>query len=182
MGFPPCSLSRLKTKIWKLPRIFNRSMSPTWQAGLGANRPQVSRGGLVHSVVQSVGLGLVRAYHSSKFTRHLMDRLNMASLVIQTNMFTLPPAESMDALVMSLPDGTLPTATAKEPVLIETWQKGRQTQVHLMNYADQPQKVNIHFNESVTARVLSPDTDEVFQLEGETLTLYLDIYSILLLD
>ncbi|MBG0771391.1 MAG: hypothetical protein H0S82_06755, partial [Anaerolineaceae bacterium] len=142
----------------------------------------VGKGGLVHSLVQSVGLGLVRAYHSSKFARHLMDRLNMASLVIQTNMFTLPPAETMEALVHSLPDGIFPKASAADPVLIEVWHKGRDTQVHLMNYANQPQKVTIRFDEPVSARVLSPDTDEVLELKGETLTLYLDIYSILLLD
>ncbi|MBG0788593.1 MAG: hypothetical protein H0S79_26185 [Anaerolineaceae bacterium] len=142
----------------------------------------VGRGGLAHSLVQSIGLGLVRAYHSSKFARHLMDKLNMASLVIQTNMFTLPPAESMAAMTQSLPDSILPTASAAEPVLIETWQKGKQPQVHLMNYANQPQKVTVHFSKPVTAKVLSPDTDEIFELEGENLTLYLDIYSILLLD
>jgi len=152
-------------------------------AGWAWHKPTlVSRGGLVHSLVQSVGLGLVRAYHSSKFARHLMDKLNMASLVIQTNMFTLPPAESMAALVQSLPEGLHPTAAATDPVLIETWQKGAQTQVHLMNYAGQPQKATVNFDRTVTAKVLSPDTDEVFELEGKTLTLYLDIYSILLLD
>lgn len=142
----------------------------------------VSQGGFAHSVVQSVGLRLMRAYHSSKFARHLMDRFNMASLVIQTNMFNLPESSIMETLVTSLPNDLTPTVTAPEPVLIETWQKGKQTQVHLMNYAKQPQKVTVHFGESIQARVISPDNEEAFELEGENLTLYLDIYSILELD
>jgi hypothetical protein len=67
-------------------------------------------------------------------------------------------------------------------VLIETWQQGKQTQVHLMNYAKQPQKVTVHFASPVSARVISPDNSEDIELEGKDLTLYLDIYSILLLD
>jgi len=152
-------------------------------AGWGWRKPTtVARGGLAHSLVQSIGLGLVRAYHSSKFARHLMDRFNMASLVIQTNMFNLPESPVMQTLLTSLPKDLTLTVTAPEPVLIETWQKGRKTQVHLMNYANQPQKVTVHFGETINARVISPDNEETFELEGENLILYLDIYSILLLD
>lgn len=153
------------------------------QPGWGWRKPTtVARGGLAHSLVQSVGLGLVRAYHSSKFARLLMDRLNMASLVIQTNMFTLPASPVMETLLKALPDDLTPTVSAADPVLIETWQKGRETQVHLMNYANQPQKVTVHFSESVNARVISPDSDEIIELKGKNISLYLDIYSILLLD
>ena len=51
-----------------------------------------------------------------------------------------------------------------------------------MNYANQPQKVTVNFGEPIKAWVISPDTEESFELEGENLTLDLDIYSILLLD
>jgi hypothetical protein len=152
-------------------------------AGWNWRKPTaVARGGLAHSLVQSVGLGLVRAYHSSKFARHLMDRLNMASLVIQTNMFTLPEGPVMETLLKSLPADLTPTVSAADPVLIETWQKGRKTQVHLMNYANQPQKVTVHFTKSVKVQGISPDNDEIIELEGKDISLYLDIYSILLLD
>ena len=106
----------------------------------------------------------------------------MASLVIQTNMFTLPAGPVMETLLKALPGDLTPTVSAADPVLIETWQKGRETQVHLMNYANQPQKVTVHFSESVNARVISPDSDEIIELEGKNISLYLDIYSILLLD
>lgn len=142
----------------------------------------VSRGGFQHWLTQTVGLGLVRAYHSSKFARRLMDRFNMASLVIQTNMFNLPEETVMQTLLKTLPEGITPTVSAAEPVLIETWQQGRQAQVHLVNYAKGPQKVTVHFERAVRARVISPDKEETFDLEGEDLTLDLDIYSILLLN
>ena len=152
-------------------------------AGWAWRKPTaVAKGGFLHWLTQTIGLGLVRAYHSSKFARHLMDRFNMASLVIQTNMFNLPEEDTMQALLKSLPEGLTPTVSAEEPVLIETWQQGQQTQVHLMNYANEPQKVTLQFDRPVSARVISPDNAEAFQLEGESLTFYLDIYSILLLD
>jgi hypothetical protein len=142
----------------------------------------VAKGGFLHWLTQTVGLSLVRAYHSSKFARHLMDRFNMASLVIQTNMFNLPEQDVMDTLLKALPEALSPTVSADEPVLIETWQQGKQTQVHLMNYAKQAQKVTVHFDAPVSARVISPDNSEALELEGKDLTFYLDIYSILLLD
>ena len=142
----------------------------------------VSKGGFLHWLTQTVGLGLVRAYHSSKFARRLMDRFNMASLVIQTNMFNLPEETVMQTLLKALPKGITPTVSAAEPVLIETWQRGRQAQVHLVNYAKEPQKVTVRFDRVVRARVVSPDKEETFELEGGDLTLDLDIYSILLLD
>ena len=136
--------------------------------------------GLWHNLVEKVGLSLLNAYHGSKFARHLMDKMNMVKLITQTTLFNLPSAEARETLLAALPDTLYPRVTADEPVLIETWKKGRETQIHLVNYANQPQKVTVQFAAPVKVECLSPDTEEKRTLEGQTVSLDLDIYTILL--
>ncbi len=142
----------------------------------------VAKGGLWHDLVEGLGLSLLRAYHSSKLARGLMDRLNMAKLVLQTGLFDMPAPALEKELLDVLPEGTTPRVKAKTPVLIECWQRGEQRQVHLMNYGPGAQEITIDFGELVKATVISPDTAQTLVLEGESLTLLLDIYSILLIE
>jgi hypothetical protein len=59
--------------------------------GWGWRKPTAAaKGGAVHGIVERIGLGLLRAYHGSKLARRFMDGLNMAKLVTQTTLFTLP--------------------------------------------------------------------------------------------
>lgn len=141
-----------------------------------------ARGGLVHKIVQGVGLWLLRAYHGSKLARRFMDGLNMAKLMTQTTLFNLPEQGACDALLAALPEAITPRVVADQPVLIDLWEQGGTRQVHLANYADEPQLVTIEFAAPVKAQVLSPDSEAALTLKGQTLELDLDIYSILLLD
>lgn len=142
----------------------------------------VARGGLWHTVVEGLGLFLLHSYHGSKFARRLMDRLNLAKLVTQTPLFNLPDKERIRALLAALPEEIYPRVQADQPVLIEIWEKEGKRQVHLLNYAEEPQKIILHFKEPVSAQVLSPDTKDILALQGRQLRLLLDIYSVLLLD
>ncbi len=141
-----------------------------------------AKGGLWHSLVESIGLGMMRAYHSSKTARHLMDRLNMAKLVTQTTLFNLPEQAACDVLLAALPETLAPRVAGLDPVLIDVWQKGKQTQIHLCNYGNHPQQIGVHLPSSKKARIISPDNAEELELEGDALYFDLDIYSILLID
>ena len=55
-------------------------------------------------------------------------------------------------------------------------------QVHLMNYSQSPQQVNLVFDSPVRGRVISPDGPEIQNLVGDEISFILDIYSILILD
>jgi hypothetical protein len=137
--------------------------------------------GLLHDLLESIGLSLVRGYHSSKLMRHLMDKMNMASLVLQTSLFNLPEATLEKTLLKALPGELSPRVKAEKPILIEIWQKEEERQIHLMNYADSPQNVQVHFDSPVEALVLSPDDDDPKELNGQILSLSLDIYSVLIM-
>jgi hypothetical protein len=65
-------------------------------------------------------------------------------------------------------------------VLIEWWRRGEIDQLHLLNYADEPQDVTVDLPWPVRARMLSPDADRPRTLEGRSLHVPLDVYAILL--
>jgi hypothetical protein len=135
--------------------------------------------GLTHDLITGIGLSLVRGYHSRKLIRHLMDKMNMTSLVLQTSLFNLPEATLQETLLNALPGELSPRVTSEQPVLIEVWQKEKERQIHLMNYADRPQTVQVHFDAPVEAVVISPDREDQKAPKGQTLSLHLDIYSVL---
>jgi hypothetical protein len=142
----------------------------------------VAKGGFWHDLVEGLGLFLMRSYHSSKLARRTMDKLNMAKLVTQTALFNLPDWDVTHSLLDQLPKDINPRVKADLPVLIKTWQKRDQHQVHLMNYAHSCQTVEVRFDSPVIARIISPDTPETLTREGKFITFNLDIYSVLLLD
>ncbi len=141
-----------------------------------------ARGGWLHNLVEGVGMFLLRSYHGSKFARRLMDRLNMAKLVTQTQLFDLPDESAMQILQAALPENNFIRVESPHPLLIETWKKGRQLQIHLMNYGPEPQAVQLAFNQTVSAQVLSPDDAAGRRLSGQTLSLPLEIYTILVIE
>lgn len=82
---------------------------------------------------------LLRSYHGSKLARQVMDKMNLAKIVLQTTLFDLPEKEARRDLLNTLPEGIYPRVE-EQPVLIETWQKAGERQVHLMNYDDGPKE------------------------------------------
>lgn len=142
----------------------------------------VAKGGLWHDLVEGVGAFLLRAYHGSKFARWVMDKLHMAKLVFQTEIFNLPARETMQTLFSALPKDITPRVAAEHPVLIEVWEQGGTRQVHLVNYGPEPQQVTLHLPFPGRGRVISPDRSEVLTVEGTDLSVEVDIYAILILE
>ena len=142
----------------------------------------VARGGVWHTLVEKIGLFLLRAYHASKLARKVMDALNLSHFVLKTSLFDLPSQSSIKNLIAALPTDIYPRVRALQPVLIECWQKDQHQQIHLMNYADHPQEISVQFDSTVTARMLSPDQQAPMILKGNTLTFILDVYAILILE
>lgn len=142
----------------------------------------VAEGGFWHDLVENLGLFLLRAYHGSKLARRLMDMMNLAKIITQTKLFNLPERNVCRSLLDILPKNITPRVKADEPVLIEIWQKEDQRQVHLLNYADKPQLVEVRFDTPVSAMIISPDNPTTLTRQGKIITFNLDIYSVLLLE
>jgi len=70
-----------------------------------------------------------------------------------------------------------PRVTAQAPVLAELWRRGAEWQLHLVNYASEPQPVTVSFERPVGGEVISPDTRDV-PVSGQHLVIPLDVYAI----
>ena len=142
----------------------------------------VARGGFWHTLVEGAADFLIRAYHGSKIARLVMDKLNMAKLVTQTSLFNLPGSQKRATLLAALPDQILPRVEAEKPVLIDIWEQAGEGQVHLVNYADHPQTVRVHLGSNARVRAISPDRAGMTTLEGDQVSLDLDVYTVLVLE
>jgi hypothetical protein len=126
--------------------------------------------------------GLMNAYMGVKLARVIFDGLGLPRLITQTALFQAPPRAARQSLLGALPAGLYPRLEAAEPALIEVWRQDGLTQVHLVNYASQPQTVRLDLGRPVSARALSPDGDDGWEYRGEALEVSLDVYKVLLID
>ncbi|MFN3928345.1 MAG: hypothetical protein ACK4OK_01770, partial [Thermoflexus sp.] len=75
-----------------------------------------------------------------------------------------------------------PRAIAEQPVLIETWRRGSEEQIHLVNYAETDQEVKVEFGSPKRGYWISPDAEGKMEpFEGDKVTLYLRVYAVLIL-
>jgi hypothetical protein len=142
----------------------------------------VAKGGLSHDLVEGVSAFLLRAYHSSKFARGVMDKLGLPKLVFRTSFFNLPRQSQIDGLLNALPAGIMPRVEAQDPVLIDVWAQGDERQVHLVNYGPDPQVVRVHLGAPARGRLISPDGDDILTDEGAEVSVHLNIYAVLILE
>ena len=123
----------------------------------------------------------LKAYGGLKPVRWAMDSLGMAKLVTQTPLYYLPQVEAREALLNALPPNLYPRLESELPTLIEVWRDGDTLQVHLTNYAHEPQTVRVLLETPLSFRCISPDGEEEVRCEGAEIAVSLDIYNILLL-
>lgn len=123
---------------------------------------------------------LLQAYFSNRAARWTMDRLNLPALMMQSPYFDLPGEARRNQLLDALPQQIFPRLEASAPALIESWRRDQALQIHLVNYAEQPQKIRVHFGRPVEGWSISPDTlDRKENIQGESIELGIDIYKIL---
>jgi hypothetical protein len=125
---------------------------------------------------------LYRAYFRRRWARTLGDRLHLAHFFAQSPRYELPPPATRRALLDALGDPPHPHVIATAPVLAAVWRqkdKGRQ-QLHLVNYAAEPQTVTVVFARPTQGKRLSFGTPPTsFESEGAKLKLTVDLYSVL---
>lgn len=124
---------------------------------------------------------LYRSYFRSRLARNVLDSIGMVHFFLQSPYFRLPPKTKQQALVEALMGDDHMVVQSEAPLLVEHWQRGRQEQIHLVNYAAQPQRVTVKFRKKVKGKIVSPDTVEVSQV-GEQFELDLDVYSVILVE
>jgi hypothetical protein len=127
----------------------------------------------------------LRAYSDSKLARQVVDRAGLPKIIMQSPLYYVPERRARKALLDALPSDISPQLKAASPALIEVWRAQETRQVHLVNYAQHPQRVQIQFQSAIRGRVLSPDNTDAAQAEtyeGALIDVPLDVYKILLVS
>ncbi len=142
--------------------------------------PVISKNERLRRVISRGAEELIRLYHGSRPARRIMDGFGMAKMVTQTPLYRLPPELARQSLLRALPDPIYPRLESRDPVLIEVWERGGKRQIHLVNYAEQPQTVTVRFGAEVSGKVISPDGEEE-AVQGREVEMALDIYKVLVI-
>lgn len=120
---------------------------------------------------------LYRSYFDSRLVRKVLDGIGIMGLITQSPLFDVPPAAQLARLSTEL--CVKSPLTGSQPVLVESWQKGDSSQLHLVNYSQKPITVNLEFTRSVTGSCLSPDRSAPIDIKGTFISVPLDIYNVL---
>ena len=148
-------------------------------------QPDISRPGWQRKLATVSITWLLKLYSGKKLMRTLMDGLGMQKIVTQSPFYNVPGSARKEALRQALPQGIYPRVESSQPVLVETWQAGGMIQVHLVNYAASPQRVNVLLGKESEGAMLSPDlssdqpVEQRWSTENGSVCLDLDIYQIL---
>ena len=124
---------------------------------------------------------LFRSYFHSRLARRLLDGVGLSHFFLQSPFFRLPSESQNQGLLKAIGNGSRPRVQAEAPVLIEHWGQGRESQIHLVNYASQTLSIIVKFGKPVRGRILAPDAEEL-NFEGESLATELDVYAIVLYE
>lgn len=143
----------------------------------------LNRHRILQKLISNTVEGLIRIYHSKPFFRKLMDRFGMAKLITQTPLFFMPKDHQQKELLNAIPSALFPKIESKEPVLIDVWrQKDSLTQIHLVNYADEPQSISVYFAKKINGEIIFPGCDQKELIRNsDKVSFMIDLYAIILL-
>lgn len=142
----------------------------------------VARNAALRAVVGAFGHFLMNAYFGNKFARNLFDSVGLPKLITQSSLFRMPSKSKQDCLLAALPEKIYPRVHSQAPVLIETWKLGDILQIHLVNYGNSAQQVQVEFDREVLLTDLSPEGSDGNSYQGQRIDLQIDLYRILIVE
>jgi hypothetical protein len=140
----------------------------------------IGRSRLLRSIAASIYGAAATLYTRSRIAQRLMNWMGLPSVITQSSLYRAPSDAARMALASALPDDVYPRLRTRQPALIEVWRKQDQLQVHLVNYAAQPQEIRVQFPSPVAAQAISPDEGDGASYEGAAVDVPVDVYQILL--
>ena len=149
---------------------------PGWQLfkpGFLSRRP------ILRSITSRLARSIFNAYFNRPWARKMGDRFGLAPLYNSTPYFHIPPLQERRVLMEAIGERPYPSVQAEIPVLVEHWMAGKEHQVHLVNYADQPQVISLELPKAVQGKILSLD-QAPSAFSGDRLDLQIDVYSVLI--
>lgn len=159
-------------------RIVRVPHLPHWTPGAHS---AFARSGALRFAATAATRGLLKLYSEVRPARQLMDAAGLPRIMTQAPFYYLPSDAARQTLLAALPDNLLPRASAREPVLIETWRRGDEWQIHLTNYAAGPQQVEVRLPCALSGVALSPDGTDGETVSGNRFEVRVETYKVVLL-
>jgi len=125
---------------------------------------------------------VVRGYFSSRLMRWVMDRAGVMKLFTGNPFFHLPDPLMRSALMAEIETDRMPVVKADSPVLVEIWEKDGTTQIHLLNYAPEPQTITVCFEKQETVQILTHEQVAPIWKIGKEISFDLDVYGVVLVE
>lgn len=120
-----------------------------------------------------------RAYFDYRWTRWLTDKLGITQWFLGSPHFKIPSDKKQASILGVLPKGLNPRVSwTDSPVLIEVWQHKDESQIHLVNYGNNNQKVTVKFEKFASGQIISPG-ETTADFEGEQIEFELGVYSVI---
>lgn len=170
--------SDLKTIDRKHIQIIQTDDLPGWKIPPASF---LSRHPRLRELIARSAHSLLRAYHGNLLARRLMDGLGLPKLITQTPLFNIPDHAVRMSLISKIQEDVFPKVMSPEPVLIDVWKRGDEMQVHLVNYNEAPQSIQVIFNRQINGYAKSPDLEDDVPFQGRIIDLIIDIYTVLIL-
>jgi hypothetical protein len=139
----------------------------------------LARSNWLRIIVSAIVLRLYRSYFRSRLARKILDSAGMANLVLASPLFKLPSQDQTTRLLSKLKPEDSIRVDSSYPVLIDVWNRIGRTQIHLVNYAQIPQRVTLNLPENKDWQIRSPDT-VTRTVSGNAIDLELKRYTILI--
>ncbi len=121
-----------------------------------------------------------RAYHRYRWARWLARRLKIREAMVRSPMYIVPPQPMQKALVDAIGSGVRPRLVSEAPMLLTVWHEPDGTrQWHVVNYADEAQKVTLHLDDLTPTWVYTPGEEKLRQVVGSSLVLNVDVAKVI---
>jgi len=157
-------------------RIIDVSKLPGWTLPPSSFLARHAR---AHALASELTGWLYRAYFEKRWARQLGDRLGLAHFFLQSPYFRLPSEAARNALLATLDELPYPRIASSAPVLVELWQQEKRQQLHLVNYATEPQIVTVTFAHPMSGKIMSPEGGELAIIDGACVDVNLDVYAVI---
>ena len=160
-------------------RIVRVPHLPHWSPG---THSAFAKNSALRAVATASTRALLRLYSEVRPARQLMDAAGLPKIMTQAPFYYLPSEAARQTLLATLPDDLLPRAIAREPALIETWRRGDEWQIHLVNYAAGPQQIEVRLPRALSGVALSPDGADGETVSGDRLDVRVETYKVVLMS
>jgi hypothetical protein len=162
----------------KFPSVNERIFVPRL-AGWSPPKPSfLAKHARIRRLFSSFMAWFYNAYFKYRWARRIMDGIGLPQWFLGSPYFKIPSEERQKSVINSLMHPPTPmVAESTYPVLIEVWQQGKETHIHLVNYGPKSQTISLKLDGWVEGKMISLEEKDRY-FAADVLELTLDVYKV----